>query len=125
MDGQSLRLLMVDDAADWRQELFLESLYTGRDTPFQEGIRTSSWKYIRMYDGVKKYHETDVDFSDRKPGFEMLFDLSADPAEKKNLISQMKNSKMLASLRTKCAAQSEALNRRREQFKSAVETKSR
>jgi arylsulfatase A-like enzyme len=125
MDGKSLRPLMLNDAAFWRDELFLESLYTGRDNPFQEGIRTDSWKYIRMYDGVVSYKESDLNFSSRKPEFEMLFDLNADPAEKNNLIAQMESSELLRDLRKKCAVQSEALNRRREEFKAVMTTKGR
>jgi len=125
MSGRSLRPLMLGNEGGWRNELFLESLYTGRDNPFQEGIRTKSWKYIRMFDGIGKYKETDVDFSDRKPEFEMLFDLSVDPDEKKNLIGQMENSEVLAGLRQKCAAQSETLNQRREEFKAVMTTRGR
>ena len=125
MSGRSLRPLMLGNVGGWRNELFLESLYTGRDNPFQEGIRTKSWKYIRMFDGIGKYKETDVDFSDRKPEFEMLFDLSVDPDEKKNLIGQMENSEVLAGLRQKCAAQSETLNQRREEFKAVMTTRGR
>ena len=65
MSGSSLRPLIEGKDIPWRDELFLESLYTGRDTPFQEGIRTGRWKYIRMYDGKTDYVESDVDFSDR------------------------------------------------------------
>lgn len=34
----------------WRKELFLESVHTGRDTPFQEGVREGNWKFVRRYD---------------------------------------------------------------------------
>jgi hypothetical protein len=37
--GMSLRPLLAGDASGWRDELFLENLYTGRDTPITEGIR--------------------------------------------------------------------------------------
>jgi arylsulfatase A-like enzyme len=51
MDGRSLRPLVEGRDVGWRDELFLESLFTLRGNPFQEGIRTERWKYIRMYGG--------------------------------------------------------------------------
>ncbi len=125
MDGGSLRPLVEGKAIPWRDELFLESLYTGRDNPFQEGIRMGKWKYIRMYDGVDSYDESDVDFSHRPPDFEMLFDLETDPGERLNLIESHANSSILAALRRKCAVHSTALNERREQFKHVVEVQRR
>ncbi len=125
MDGRSLRPLVEGKEVPWRDELFLESLYTGRDNPFQEGIRMGKWKYIRMYDGVVGYDERDVDFAQRGPGFEMLFDLEADPGERDNLIGSHADSPILANLRQKCAEQSEAINARREEFKKLVQVQRR
>ncbi len=125
MDGASLRPLVFDEPAEWRDELFLESLYTGRDNPFQEGMRQGKWKYIRMYDGVQKYAESDVDFASRPPEFEMLFDLEADPGERNNLIDTMENSEILAELRAKTASNSIALNQQREAYKATVTTEGR
>ena len=125
MQGKSLRPLVHGKDVEWRKELFLESLYTGRDTPFQEGIRRGNWKYIRMFDGKVAYKETDVDFANRKPEFEMLFDLEADPKEMNNLIMSHADSKVLASLRERCATRSKDLNQRRKQFRESVEVKTR
>ena len=125
MQGASLRPLMQGKDVAWREELFLESLYTGRDTPFQEGIRFGKWKYIRMYDGKGRYEESDVEFANRAPEFEMLFDLEADPKEMDNLIESHADSEILASLRKKCAAHSQSLNQRRQQFRDAVEVQKR
>jgi len=125
MDGQSLCPLLDDTDTPWREELFLESLYTGRDTPFQEGIRLGKWKYIRMYDGKGRYDESDVDFANRKPEFEMLFNLEADPGEMSNLIETHADSEILATLRRKCATHSQMLNQRREAFRNAVKIQGR
>jgi arylsulfatase A-like enzyme len=125
MEGRSLRPLVEGKKAPWREELFLESLYTGRDTPFQEGIRRGKWKYIRMFDAPGRYREEDVDFADRKPDFEMLFNLEADPREISNLVASHADGEVLASLREKCAARSRAINRRRQVFRGAVEVKRR
>ena len=125
MTGASLRPLVAGKNVPWRKELFLENLYTGRDTPFQEGIRLGKWKYIRMYDGKTGYKESDVDFSNRQPDFEMLFDLQADPREIHSLIDAPAHADILATLRAKCAAQSESLNKQREAFKEIVTVEKR
>jgi len=125
MSGMSLRPLIEGRTATWRKELFLENLYTGRDTPFQEAIRLGKWKYIRMFDGKTRYVETDVDFFGRKPDFEMLFDLEADPGEKNNLVQSQSHREILTMLRRKCAARSESLNQQRRALKNAVEIETR
>ena len=78
---------------------------------------------VRRQDGL--YRESDVDFSNRKPDFEMLFDLDADPGEMNNLIESPNNIEILAVLRKKCAAHSEALNHQREAFIKAVHVRNR
>ncbi len=125
MDGKSLKPLVYGETKSWRSELFLESLYTGRDNPFQEGIRIGKWKYIRMYDGVEPYDEQSVDFSNREPEFEMLFDLNADPGETQNRIEEMGDTQFLEDLRQKTANYSVALNEQRETYKEAVTTQTR
>jgi arylsulfatase A-like enzyme len=119
MEGHSLRPLVEGRETSWRDELFLESLFTMRDNPFQEGMRTSRWKYIRMYDGVMSFKETDVDFQGRDPEFEMLFDLEADPAEQHNLATDPTHTAILAELREKTAANSIAINQRRGDYMKA------
>ncbi|MCU0959642.1 MAG: sulfatase-like hydrolase/transferase [Pirellulaceae bacterium] len=125
MDGASLRPLVEGREVAWRDELFLESLYTGRDNPFQEGIRSGHWKYIRMYDGQDPYEEQHVDFAGRLPAFEMLFDLQTDPGERMNLVANLDHREMLQTLRRRCAATSSALNARREQYQQVVEVRRR
>jgi len=125
MEGRSLRPLVEGRETEWRDELFLESLFTLRDNPFQEGMRTERWKYIRMYDGVMPFKEGDIDFSGRKAEFELLFDLDSDPYERTNLASVAEHADILAELREKTAVKSVAINARREAFKAAVPTKGR
>jgi len=110
MQGKSLVPLIEGKATEWREELFLESLFTLRDNPFCEGIRKGKWKYIRMYDGVTPYTEEDIQFSNRQPDFEQLFDLEADPGEQTNLIAQYEGSRVLEELREKVADYSTELN---------------
>jgi len=126
MAGKSLRPLVHGEEVEWRERLFLESLYTGRDTPFQEGIREGKWKYIRMFDGkAGRYDESHVDFSGKEPEFEMLFDLEADPGETRNLIGDHEGSEMVNRFRSWVAEQSDALNREREAFRSEIAVKER
>ncbi|MDF7822756.1 sulfatase-like hydrolase/transferase [Pontiellaceae bacterium B12227] len=117
MTGKSLRPLIVDEHAPWRESIFLENLYTGRDTPFSEGIRTGQWKYIRMVDGVDPYTEKDTDFRGRTPDFEQLFDLEDDPGERVNLIGEYEGSDLLSELRTMCQNGSDDLNNQRTEYK--------
>jgi hypothetical protein len=69
-----------------------------------------------MYDGVPGFKEPHVDFKDRAPAFEMLFDLQADPTEHTNLATVPANARILTELRQKTAAQAIAINQRREAF---------
>jgi len=117
MEGSSLLPLLVGKKVKWRDVLFLENLYTGRDTPISEGIRKGKWKYIRMYDGVRKYSEKHTNFEGRKPDFEQLFDLDKDPEEKHNLGSKYEDHAMLAKLRKICQQKSSDLNNRRSAYK--------
>ena len=72
-----------------------------------------------MYDGIVNFKEADVDFAGRAPEFEMLFDLESDPGERNNLASDPGHAGILAELREKAAAQSIAINQRREAFMKA------
>lgn len=117
MEGQSLVPLMEKRNTPWRESLFLENLYTGRDTPFSEGVRKGKWKYIRMYDGVAPYSEKHVDFRGRRPDFEQLFNLEDDPGEKNNLVAAYEGNAILAGLRKLCQQESDKLNRRRDAYR--------
>jgi arylsulfatase A-like enzyme len=125
MEGRSLRPLVEGGDVDWRDELFLESLFVLRDTPFQEGIRRGRWKYIRMFNGISPWREADIDFAGRSPDFEMLFDLERDPGEMHSLIESMADTTVLADLRSQCAEQSQAAQSRRRAFQAAVVTTTR
>lgn len=120
MDGASLRPLVEGREVPWRDDLFLESLFTWRDNPFLEGIRAEQWKYIRMFDGTAPYKEQDVDFGDRHPDFEQLFNLESDPGERHNLVSSLEHREVLDALRQRCVEQSRTLNQRRRQFQQSI-----
>jgi len=116
MEGRSLAPLVEGTRCEWREFLFLENLFTLRDTPFSEGIRKGKWKYIRMYDGVAPYSEKHLDFRGRDPAFEQLFDVEKDPEEKNNLIRAPECSAVLSELRSLCQQSSDDLNRRRLEY---------
>ncbi|QVY66101.1 sulfatase-like hydrolase/transferase [Polaribacter sp. Q13] len=118
MQGTSLTPLISGTDKDWRQELFLESFFTGRDNPFCEGIRKGDWKYIRMYrGGFWGYKETDLDFKNKKPGYEQLFNLKDDPKEMNNLIKKFEGSELLAELRGKTGNYANEMNSTRVNYK--------
>lgn len=125
MGGRSMVPLVQGENSPWRDAIFLENLYTGRDTPFSEGIRQGKWKYIRMFDGVAPYTERHLDFTGRTPDFEQLFDLDEDPDEKKNLIGMYEGRTMLADLRRRCQQASSDLNRRRSEYRKTHEVTER
>ena len=116
MSGMSLVPLINDPDIPWRNELFLECLFTMRDNPISEGIRTGNWKYIRMYKGVGRFMEKDLDFRDRDADFEQLFNLAVDHGEKVNLISNQEYSPILNALRVKVADFSIRINSKREEY---------
>lgn len=120
MEGLSLRPLVEGEDILWRDELFLESLFSLRGNPFQEGIRTQRWKYIRFYKSKESFLEADIDFTDRAPAFEMLFDLEADPDERDNLVSDHEHAEILVQLRAKTAAESTAINERRAAYMDSI-----
>lgn len=113
MTGSNLIPLIHQEETDWREELFLESLFTLRDNPFCEGIRKGDWKYIRMYDGVVSFDESHLDFAGKKPAFEQLFNLKDDPGEKNNLIKEYENSELLKEFREKVSNYSIEMNQKR------------
>jgi arylsulfatase A-like enzyme len=126
MQGTSLRPLITDAKTKWRDEIFLESMYTGRGNPICEGMRMGDWKYIRMFQ-IKngKYAEEDLDFSSRKPDFEQLFNLKNDPKEMINLVGEYEGSEMLTELRNKTAHTAEQLNAERAKYKETTTIKAR
>ena len=125
MEGKSLRPLVHDEKIKWRDEIFLENLFTLRDNPFCEGIREGKWKYIRMYDGIVGYKEMDIDFLGRKPDFEQLFNLQEDPDEKNNIKGQYEGSKVLDKLRKKCQKHADNMNKMRTVYLKTHQSKLR
>ncbi len=110
MQGRDLRPLMQDPAMEWRDEIFVESLFLLRTGPFMESVRTKEWKYVRYFRSEgPEYAEADVDFEGREPAFEQLFDLVNDPTEEHNLVADASQAARVQSLRERCQRYSASL----------------
>lgn len=116
MEGRSLVPLIYDQKVKWRDELFLECLFTLQGNPISEGVREGKWKYIRMYAWGQRYSEADLDFNGRRPDFEQLFDLDEDPTEHHNLVDAYEDTELLNKLRGKCANYSSRMNLERSSY---------
>jgi arylsulfatase A-like enzyme len=94
MQGQDLGPVLRDGKRAGREEWFYEHTY--RTPPsrlpiaMSEAVRTRRWKYAR--------------YTSETPVYEQLFDLQADPRERRNLAGQAADAQMLAKLRGRCDA---------------------
>jgi arylsulfatase A-like enzyme len=94
MQGRDLGPIVRNQKPAWRSEWFYEHTY--RTPParlpiaMSEAVRTARWKYAR--------------YTSEKPVFEQLFDLQADPQERRNLAGVEAHQAMLAKMRGRCDA---------------------
>ena len=116
MTGRSLKPLIRGEETQWRKGLFLEQLYTGRDSPAQEGYTDGEWKYIRFHKLPHPYAQADVEKTGITPVFEMLFSLKNDPGELNNLVDKPEYKVKLEELRSKCENQLNMLLEKRKQY---------
>jgi len=117
--GRDLRPLLADAARPWRDEVFLENLYIGRDNPFIEAVRTREFKYVRYFANPgNSYRDEQADFAGKSPVFEQLFDMKADPHEKKNLLADPRHRGVLNDLRSRCRKRSADLIARRKAYRA-------
>ena len=103
MYGRSLKPLVRGNKLEtpWREGLFLENMFVGRDTPLQEGYVEKGWKYIRYFKKPHPFEQSDIDKPSGKPVFEMLFSLKDDPEEEINLVENPEHQDKLEELRKK------------------------
>ena len=94
VQGRSLKPLLGRRTPAWRSEIFCEELWDHPEIPRSECVRTERWKYIQ-YPGHPEYVE--------------LFDLAADPDEKRNLAGDPGHTRVLAELRERCGRRIKAL----------------
>jgi len=119
VQGRDLRPLLADPDRPWRDEVFLENLYVGRDNPFIEAVRTKRFKYVRYFANPgNHYSDEQADFAGKTPVFEQLFDLRADPQEKTNLVGEARHRGVLQRLRARCRKRSADLIARRKAYRA-------
>lgn len=110
MQGRDLRPLMENPRLEWRDEIFLESLFLLRTGPFMEAVRTKQWKYVRFFPSSQsQYVEADTNFEGKEPAFEQLFDLVNDPSELHNMIADESQAGRVEAFRERCKRHSAAL----------------
>jgi arylsulfatase A-like enzyme len=89
-DGRSLRPLLDGRPDGWRTDWFYEHHYHARGSkegaiPRTEGVRMADWKYITYIDEKEPYEE--------------LYDLTNDPHEEHNLMTDAKFAKRLEMMK--------------------------
>lgn len=103
--GKSLLPLLQNPEISWRNHVFIENLFTGRNTPLVEAVRSKRWKYVRYFRRKGAWNEVvEPGFPKREPLFEQLFDLENDPRERVNLTST--HPEVLEKLRSLCRKES-------------------
>ena len=111
--GKSMLPLIEGKKTDWRQEVFLENLFTDQGYPRQEGVRTKNFKYIRSFSKEKDrelYLPEQTAKTNEEPIYEELFDIIKDPKEEHNLASNPSYKEQLNYFRTKCKTLVKELN---------------
>ncbi len=95
IDGKSFVKLTKGNTRGWRTSWFYEYNYEKQFpyTPNVRGVRTSEWKYIHYPhgDGTADRHTAE------------LYNLKADPEERKNLVNDPASARQLASLQLELA----------------------
>ncbi|WP_139959459.1 sulfatase-like hydrolase/transferase [Flavicella sediminum] len=110
--GKSMLPLIEKNKTPWREEIFLENLFTDQGYPRQEGIRTKQYKYIRSFskeNDRSKYLPEQSIKTKEAPIYEELFDILKDPKEQNNLASIPKYKSELDYFRKKCSEKAEEL----------------
>ncbi len=108
MQGRSLAPLLRGEKVDWRKDFFCESLILLQEYPIGQGVRGHDWKYLRYWPNRKRpsdYRELlNLGLKSETPAYEELFDLRADPQERKNLATDPQCCDRRAALRKRCTA---------------------
>jgi arylsulfatase A-like enzyme len=111
--GVSVLPLIENKNAKWRDEIFLENLFTDQGYPRQEAVRSKQFKYIRSFskkNDRNKYVPNQSESINEKPIYEELFDILKDPKEQNNLVGNKDYIKILNEYRQKCKTLVSELN---------------
>ncbi|WP_159020755.1 sulfatase-like hydrolase/transferase [Algibacter sp. L3A6] len=103
--GKSMLPLIEKKNTQWRDEIFLENLFTDQGYPRQEAVRSKQYKYIRSFSKIndrKKYVPNQSMETNEEPIYEELFDILKDPKEQNNLATNPAYKKQLDYYRNKC-----------------------
>ncbi|MBM4154366.1 MAG: hypothetical protein FJ221_04990 [Lentisphaerae bacterium] len=108
MQGCSLRPLLRGDPVGWRKDFLCESLILFQEYPVIQGVRGEGWKYIRYWPNrpaPADYRELlNLGLAGEVPAHEELFDVTADPLEKRNLAGEGAQKARLEAMRARCVA---------------------
>lgn len=101
--GVSMVPLIEGQEVDWRQDVFLENLFTDQGYARQDSVRSERYKYIRYYskEADRKQYLPDG-IAGEAPIYEELFDLESDPKEQRNLVSNPEFASILQAQRARC-----------------------
>ncbi len=111
--GKSVLPLIDGKNKDWREDIFLENLFTDQGYPRQEGVRSKQYKYIRSFskeNDRNKYVPNQSIQTNEEPIYEELFDILKDPKEKNNLAGNKDYLKILNEYRQMCKTLVSELN---------------
>lgn len=103
--GRSLQPLLKGEADSWRLDFFLENMFMGQGYPRIEAVRNERFKYIRYFDPEKNQpHRFSLmaSIEGEQAVYEELFDLEADPLERRNLAGDPDYSATLEQMRRRC-----------------------
>ena len=113
LEGKSFLPVLRGAAEQGHDQIFSENTYHAAYQP-ERSIRTTRWKYIRHFDGRSEPNLSNCDDSPSKTYWikadwthnefipsEELFDLTFDPAERNNLVSDPHHAAVLGEMRTK------------------------
>jgi len=111
VQGKSMLSLVHGELEKLHDRIFVEQTYHAAYDPMR-GVRTERYKYIRSYEerpfwfppnvdgGLSKEFVRRLGYFDRPRPTEMLFDLIADPIERKNLAGDPDHADLLEEMRS-------------------------
>jgi arylsulfatase A-like enzyme len=111
--GKSVLPLITSENKDWREDIFLENLFTDQGYPRQEGVRSKQYKYIRSFskeNDRNKYVPNQSIEMNEEPIYEELFDIINDPKEQNNLVGNEDYIEVLNEYRRRCKTLVSELN---------------